>query len=190
MRRRRARIEPAADGALSAAQTDLVNAFAPEVRNLGLFRTMLRIPSATKALLPWSNYIQSKNDLPPRAKEIVVLRTSFLCRSGYEWSHHVRLGRVAGLNDGEIAALKEKGDGYAWPVSEAALIRACDELVQGHDLSDATWRALAQHLSERQIMDLVFTVGQYTQVAMVVNAFGVQIDKGALDDPDVALIAH
>ena len=190
MRRKKARIARAEDSALSTAQIDLLNAFAPEVRDLGLFRTMLRIPSATKALLPWSNYIQSKNDLAPREKEIVVLRTSFLCRSGYEWSHHARLGQAAGLNEGEIAALKEKNAGHIWSSADAALIRACDELVLGHDVSDATWCALGERLSEKQIMDLIFTVGQYTQVAMIVNAFGVQIDKGALDDPDVALIEH
>jgi 4-carboxymuconolactone decarboxylase len=34
-------------------------------------------------------------------------------------------------------------------------------------------------------MDLVFTVGQYTQVSMILNSFGVQLDPGQTLDPDL-----
>ena len=34
-------------------------------------------------------------------------------------------------------------------------------------------------------MDLVFTVGQYTQVSMLLNTFGVQLDEGQVLDPDL-----
>jgi alkylhydroperoxidase family enzyme len=185
MRMHTARIKPVADSELDAKQSELVNAFAPEVRNLGLFRTMLRSVGATKALLAWANYIQSKNDLSPRQKEIVVLRTSWLTRSGYEWSHHVRFGRAAGLNPAEIAALKDKGEN-AWPRKEAALIAACDQLVRDHCIGRDTWAALASTLSEKQMMDLVFTVGQYTLVAMATNSFGIQLDAIGEADADLA----
>jgi len=35
-------------------------------------------------------------------------------------------------------------------------------------------------------MDVVFTVGQYTQVSMMLNTFGVQLDPGQSLDPDLA----
>jgi 4-carboxymuconolactone decarboxylase len=47
------------------------------------------------------------------------------------------------------------------------------------------WAELAQHFEERQRMDLVFTVGQYTQVSMLLNTFGVQLDEGQVLDPDL-----
>ena len=34
-------------------------------------------------------------------------------------------------------------------------------------------------------MDVVFTVGQYTQVSMLLNSFGVQLDEGQVLDPDL-----
>jgi hypothetical protein len=34
-------------------------------------------------------------------------------------------------------------------------------------------------------MDLVFTVGQYTQVSMILNSFGVQLDQSQTLDPDL-----
>ena len=48
------------------------------------------------------------------------------------------------------------------------------------------WRAeLARHFDEKQRMDVVFTVGQYTQVSMFLNTFGVQLDAGQTLDPDL-----
>jgi alkylhydroperoxidase family enzyme len=37
---------------------------------------------------------------------------------------------------------------------------------------------LSQHLTTQQLMDLVFTVGQYNLVSMVLNTLGVQLDEG------------
>ena len=34
-------------------------------------------------------------------------------------------------------------------------------------------------------MDVVFTTGQYTQVSMMLNSFGVQLDPGLTLDPDL-----
>ena len=34
-------------------------------------------------------------------------------------------------------------------------------------------------------MDLVFTVGQYTQVSMILNTFGIQVEDGQIVDPDL-----
>ena len=52
---------------------------------LNIFRTLLSHPAAAKAFLVWGGYILGRKcTLPPREREIVILRTGFLCRSGYE----------------------------------------------------------------------------------------------------------
>jgi hypothetical protein len=33
-------------------------------------------------------------------------------------------------------------------------------------------------------MDVVFTAAQYTQVSMILNSLGVQLDEGLVGDPD------
>ena len=65
------------------------------------------------------------------------------------------------------------------------LIRAADELHTDHFISDSTWDMLKQQYTEKQCMDLVFTVGQYTQVSMILNTFGVQLDAGQVLDPEL-----
>ena len=65
------------------------------------------------------------------------------------------------------------------------MLQATDELTGDGHIADATWQALAA-LSEKQRMDLVMTVGQYSQVSMMLNSFGVQLDDDLTLDPDLA----
>jgi alkylhydroperoxidase family enzyme len=60
--------------------------------------------------------------------------------------------------------------------AERLLVQATDELHRDACLSDATWQSLSQVYNQTQLMDLVFTVGQYNLVSMALNSFGVQLD--------------
>jgi alkylhydroperoxidase family enzyme len=120
-----------------------------------------------------------------REREIVILRTGFLCKSGYEWTQHVAIGLRSGLTEAEIARIKKGADAPGWNAADAALLRASEELHKSQFITDATWIALGRHFTPKQCMDVVFTVGQYTQVSMMLNTFGVQLDEGQTLDPDL-----
>lgn len=155
-------------------------------RVLNIFRTLAHAPKALTGFLGWGNYVLSRrNALPERERELVILRTGWLCRSGYEFAQHTRIGMACGLTAGEIARIKAGPDAPGWTVLEAAMLRAADELVSDHFVTDATWAALAE-LGDKGRMDLVFTVGQYTQVSMLLNSFGVQLEDEDHADPDLA----
>ena len=64
------------------------------------------------------------------------------------------------------------------------MLTATDELTADAFISDATWATLGEY-SEKQRMDLVMTVAQYTQVSMMLNTFGVQLDEDLKLDPDL-----
>ena len=55
-------------------------------------------------------------------------------------------------------------------------MRSADELVRDAEISEATWSVLSAELSTQQLMDLVFTVGAYDLLAMVMGSFGVELD--------------
>jgi alkylhydroperoxidase family enzyme len=151
---------------------------------LNIFRTLANAPKGLTAFLAWGNYVLSRrNSLPPREREIVILRTGYLCRSGYEFAQHRRIGLDQGLTTAEIEAIKVGANAATWGEADAALIRACDELHRDQFIGETAWRALAKHFDEKQRMDLVFTVGQYTQVSMILNTFGVQLEKPEDLDP-------
>ena len=154
---------------------------------LNIFRTLVHAPKALKGFLAWGNYVLSRrNSLPPREREIVILRIGYLCRSGYEFTQHTRIGKREGLTAEEIDRIKQGAGAAGWSAAEQALIRAADELHADQFIGEATWRALSEHFDEKQRMDVVFTAGQYTQVSMMLNTFGVQLESGETLDPDLA----
>lgn len=151
-----------------------------------IYKTLVQHPAARHAFAPWSGYILSgRNSLPARDREILILRTGFLARCGYEWAQHVLVARRAGLTDEEIGRVKAGLSAPVWSDRERSLLAAADELHSDQFVSDRTWNSLRQHYTEMQCMDIVFTVGQYTLVSMFLNSFGVQLEPGQTLDPDL-----
>ncbi|HLY78079.1 MAG TPA: carboxymuconolactone decarboxylase family protein [Caulobacteraceae bacterium] len=180
------RIAPLRDDELTDDQrAALAPMSAGRLGPLNIFRTLARAPKALTRFNEWGGYVLSRrNSLPAREREIVILRVGFLCKSGYEFTQHTRIGLNEGLTESEIANIKQGADA-GWSPADAALIRAADDLVGDHFVSDATWAQLKAHFDEKQCMDVVFTAGQYTQVSMFLNSFGVQLDAGQTLDPDL-----
>jgi alkylhydroperoxidase family enzyme len=173
MRLAQPRIQPLGDDELDE---EFKNILGDEPLNI--FRTLGHHPKLLKRWLVFGNHILAKSSLPPRDREIAILRIGWLCEAGYEWAQHVVIGKNAGLSDAEIERITKGPEADGWSPGEAALLRATDELHDDAFVSDAAWAALAEHYSTEQLMDLVFTVGQYNLVSMALNTFGVQLDDG------------
>ena len=139
-----------------------------------LLSTLVRHPKLTRAFLRFNNHLLFSSTLPPRLRELAVLRVAHLSSCEYEWRHHVAMGREAGLTDDIIDGIQR---GEALDELDRAVLRAVDELQDKSNVSDATWTALSEHLDERQRMDLVFTIGCYRALAMAINTFGVEPDQ-------------
>jgi AhpD family alkylhydroperoxidase len=150
----------------------------PERRNPedagNLLATLVRHPKLARAFLRFNNHLLFSSTLPPRLRELAVLRAAHLHHCEYEWQYHVRMGRQVGLTDDVIDGLQrcEAADDL-----DRAILHAVDELQDKSVVSDETWAVLTEHLDERQRMDLVFTIGCYGALAMAINTFGVQPDE-------------
>lgn len=181
------RIAPLEDGRFSDEQRAIAETQrGRDGRLLNIFRTLAHAPEALKSFLAWGGYILSdRNSLPPRERELAILRIGYLCRSGYEWTQHHRIGLRCGLSAEDIERIKAGAAANGWTRAERSLLAACDELHTGQFIEEPTWKALLADYSPRQAMDLVMTAGQYTQVCMMLNSFGIQLDEGQVLDPDL-----
>ncbi|WP_084419488.1 carboxymuconolactone decarboxylase family protein [Henriciella litoralis] len=186
MRLKQPRIAPLKDEEMDADQREILGERFKTGKVFNIFRTLSKSPKAYKGFMRWGGYILSDyNDLSPRDRELVILRAGFNWKSGYEWAQHVRIGKQCGLTDEEIERIKAGPEADGWSALDAAMLQATDELTSDAFITDATWARLSE-LSEKQKMDLVMTVGQYTQVSMMLNSFGIQLDDDLTLDPDLA----
>lgn len=147
-------------------------------RTLNIFTTLIHHPKLMKRWQVFGSHVLNKSTLPPRDRELLILRIGWLCRCEYEFGQHVVIGKEAGLSDEEIERIARGPDATGWEPFDATLLRAADELHGDAFLSDETWQALAQRYDTRQLIDVVFTVGQYNLVSMALNSLGVQLDEG------------
>jgi len=119
-----------------------------------------------------------KSSLPSRDREILILRIGWLCGSEYEWGQHVEIGKKTGLTYEEILRIIEGADAKGWDKFDSTLLHAVDELYYDSFIFDDTWNALAKKYDTHQLMDVIFTVGQYNLVSWALNTLGVQRDEG------------
>lgn len=134
-------------------------------------------PELSRSWLVFSNHLRDST-LKDRDRELLTLRVSWLRRGEYEWAQHTGMGRAAGLSDTEIEAIKVGSTVPEWGATDAALLRAVEEICQDRYVSDETWAELAAHFDRKQMMDIVFLVGAYDMHCMVFNTFGLELEPG------------
>lgn len=172
------RIKPLPESEREGEAKELIDRVARDGRVLNIYATLAHHPKLFKRWSIFGTHVLYQNTLPARERELLILRTGWLCRSEYEWGQHVIIGKGVGLTDAEIALIKDGPDVPDWPEEDRILLRAADELLGDAFISDATWAALAKRFDTPQMIDIVFTVGQYNLVSMALNTLGVQLDEG------------
>ena len=142
---------------------------------VNIFRVLMQNPKLARSWSRFAGYILGGQSLPARDREILILRIGWLNQAPYEWEQHVRIGKAAGLSDDEIDRIS-KGPKAGWNKQDAALLQAADDLYENSVVSDETWKQLSERFNTEQMMDAVFTVGQYNLVSWALNSFGVPLD--------------
>ena len=87
-----------------------------------IFSTLANHPELLKRWMVFANHVLVKSTLPPREREILILRIGWLCRAEYEWSQHVLIGKAVGLSEEEIDRISAGPDAPGWTEDDAALM--------------------------------------------------------------------
>jgi alkylhydroperoxidase family enzyme len=126
----------------------------------------------------FSGGLLDRGHLTLRQREIVIDRTTALCRSEYEWGIHVALfGRRVGLTDEQLRSLAHGGaEDPCWSGEERLLVRLCDELHSECSVSDALWAELRRAHSEEALLELLLLAGFYRTVSLLTNALRLPLE--------------
>jgi hypothetical protein len=172
------RIQPLEPSEWTDEQRQILGSRAQGANTRNTFKICLRNPALCRSWLPLTTYVESKEStLPPRDREILILRTTWLSGNDLTWGPHEGIAKRLGLTDDDILRLTKPG-AAGWNAFDAALVRAADELHEDQFIQDATLKALAERYNERQMMDAIFAVGQYTLIGMYLNSTGAQLGPG------------
>jgi alkylhydroperoxidase family enzyme len=154
----------------------LVEAQDAPAKPLPILTVIAHHPTLLGPFIEYTGTIAMRGVLSRRDSELLALRTSWNCRSEFEWGHHVHYARAAGISEEEMARLALPTPDGRWSARERALLAAADELHATQHVRDATWAALAREYSEAQLVEIPFVVGQYTMLSMVAESLGVPVE--------------
>jgi alkylhydroperoxidase family enzyme len=116
-------------------------------KGLNILGTLAQHPELATAYHTFNGHILFSTTLSLRQRELLVLRVAALRDAEYEWAQHVVMAGDVGISDEEVER-----------------IAAGPEAV------------LAEQLDQRQLMDLIFTVGAYDVLAMLMRSAGMELD--------------
>jgi len=154
---------------------------APDGSTLNIFATLANHPALLKRWLVFATHVLSKNTLSARDRELLILRVGVRCQAPYEFGQHVVIAQRCDIAAAEIEQVRVGPNHQAWSPFEAALLRAVDELHEFSRIQDDTWTTLSTQYSVEQMLDVIFTVGQYHLVSFALNSCGVVLDDGIPD---------
>jgi 4-carboxymuconolactone decarboxylase len=175
------RIPPLPQADWTDAHRQLVAKYARDGRAGNDLKTLLRVPEMVEGLMPFNVYVSSESSLSPRHRELLILRTAWLCANQYVWSSHAAAARASGLTPVEIRRVAQGADARGWEPFETTLLRMADELYRNSAVGDTTWQALSARYDMYHLMDAVMTVADFTTLSIMYNSMGVRPDEGTVD---------
>jgi AhpD family alkylhydroperoxidase len=142
-----------------------------------LFLTMGRQRKLFRGWLRFAGRLMPGGTLPRRESELIILRVAHLRGCTYEFEHHVRLGRRAGVTAEDVSRVTAGPDAAGWSPREQALLGAVDVLQRDRDLDDVAWATLREHLDEATAVEFLLLAGHYDMLATFLLTLRVEPDR-------------
>lgn len=142
-----------------------------------VWRMLLWSPDAAEKFIAYSEEVRHRNAIPPKIRELMILRTGHLCGAAYEVHHHKRIAREVGLTDSLIAAATAGPAAAGLDDAQRFALRMVDELIADKELSQATFDKAIEDYGVRTVVDMILMVGFYTMACMYMKSFGIEIEQ-------------
>ncbi|WP_336971675.1 carboxymuconolactone decarboxylase family protein [Sphingobium aromaticiconvertens] len=146
------------------------------------FRTAVKHPALFRCQME-AGTLFFTGTIPPRQREMAVLRIAWLCRAPYEWGEHVDIAKRYGVSAEEIERVTQGSSAPGWSDQDVALLSAVEELLGDHAIADATWSVLSAIWSEEQLLEFPMLVGAYVTTALQQNTLRMRLAK---DNPGLS----
>jgi len=154
----------------------------------GPFNVMLRSPVMGDLAQELGAQVRFNSGLQAPLREMAILMAARHWTSHYEWNAHKAAALSAGLNPAIVTAIAAGQLPRTMQANEAALHRFCSELLETKRVGDDTFAAAKAAFGEQGITEIVFTLGYYSMVSMLLNVDEYPLPEGVA--PELEPLAH
>ncbi|MBR7826966.1 hypothetical protein KDK95_11680 [Actinospica sp. MGRD01-02] len=145
----------------------------------GPFQVLLRSPELGSRMRALSSYCIADSALPLRLRELALLEAARAFEAQHSWHAHVGKARDCGI-DGAALDRLARGEDPGFPRHDERLVhRFARQLLRNHAVDDGLFEEALECFGEQATVDLVGCLGTFTALAMLLNAFEVDLPDGA-----------
>jgi len=144
----------------------------------GPFNVMLRSPVIGDLAQELGAQVRFNSSLPAALREMAILMSARHWTAHYEWQAHKSAALTAGLDPAIIAALAAGERPRSLSPAETALYDFCSELLATKQVGDATFAAAKAAFGEQGVTEVIFTLGYYGLVSMLLNVDEYPLPEG------------
>jgi 4-carboxymuconolactone decarboxylase len=151
----------------------------------GPFLVWLRSPELCERVEALGAYCRFESGLDPRIRELSLLIAARHFDAQYSWNAHV--GKAADLRVSldALTALAQNKEPDFGRRDEQIAYQFSIEILRDHFVRDETFAAALSEFGERGVVDLIGSLGNFSMLAMLLNAFQVDLQRVAPPFPDV-----
>jgi 4-carboxymuconolactone decarboxylase len=145
----------------------------------GPFNAWVQAPSIGAWLSGLGHALRFETSLDRRLIELAVITVGAHWQAEFEWWAHSRMARQHGVAEPVIDAIR---DGTPVPLvdePDRVVHAVASELAGTGRLGQATYDSARTLLGDQGLIELVTLCGYYTLVSMTLNAFEVDLPRGA-----------
>lgn len=146
-------------------------------RIINLYKVLGHCPYVGLNWQRLGNSLLKGEELPPRLRELAVLRVGHLAKSQYELTQHTGIGLAAGLTREQVGAIPDWKDSRTFDDEERAVLAYTDEVERDVNVKDETFARLRSFLSEHAIVELTVAIGYYGMVSRFLVALDVELES-------------
>jgi len=122
--------------------------------------------------------VQSDSPLGLAFMQFVILATAREDDQPYEWSLHEMQAVAVGLNPAEIDVVRNRKPLAGLPENEAVVVKMAHEIFAGHQLSSATYAEGLKTFGQKNLVDIIGLMADYSSVSVGLSAFNQQMPPG------------
>ena len=148
-------------------------------RILNLYKVAAHSPKVFLNLIRLGNSVIGRMELPPRLREIVILRVAKLTGSEYEWAQHTPVALEVGVSQNQLDSIPDWKSSSEFNNEERAVLQYTDEVAQNVTVTDQTFNRLKDFFNEQTIVELTITIGYYGMLARLLVPLQVEVDESS-----------
>ncbi|MER7693449.1 hypothetical protein [Streptomyces sp. NPDC097610] len=142
---------------------------------VGPFAAMLHFPTFGVPALFLQRAVAAEARLDPIVREVAILTVGSAYGARYLLYAHEQTADEVGLPAPQIATLASGGRPPGLSDGQAIAHDVARALTSGHTLPNSTYDRATELLGEEGVGELVFLIGSYCLIAMVLNCFDVPV---------------